>query len=36
VEAAEVPGLLGVSVERWREIGEACGQRVVAWEMGED
>ena len=31
VEAAEVPGRLGVSAERWREIVEACSQRVVAW-----
>jgi len=36
VEASEVPERLGISAERWREIGEACGQRVVAWEMGED
>ena len=35
VEAAEVPGRLGVSVERWREIVEACSQRVVAWEASE-
>ena len=33
--AAEVPERLGVSSERWREIVEACGQRVVALEMGE-
>jgi DNA-directed RNA polymerase specialized sigma subunit len=32
--AAEVPERLGVSAERWREIGEACGQRVVAMEIG--
>jgi hypothetical protein len=36
VEAAEVPGRLGVSAERWREILEACSQRVVALEVGED
>ena len=36
VEAAEVPGRLGVSEERWREIVEACRQRVVAFEVGED
>jgi DNA-directed RNA polymerase specialized sigma subunit len=31
--AAEVPELLGVSAVRWREIGEACSQRVVAMEV---
>jgi hypothetical protein len=36
VEAAEVPGRLGVSEERWREIGVACSQRVVAFEVRED
>lgn len=37
VEAAEVPGQLEVSEERWREIMGACGQRVVALEaLGED
>ena len=30
--AAEIPERLAVSAERWREIVEACGQRVVAWE----
>ena len=35
VEAAEVPRRLGVSVERWREIGEACSQRVVIMEVVE-
>jgi DNA-directed RNA polymerase specialized sigma subunit len=35
VEAAEVPGRLGVSVERWREIVGACSQRVVAMEVVE-
>jgi len=33
---AEVPGRLGVSAERWKEIVGACSQRVVAWEVGED
>jgi hypothetical protein len=31
VEAAEVPGRLGISAERWREIVVACSQRVVAF-----
>lgn len=31
--AGEMPG---ISREQWREIGEACGQRVVAFEVGED
>jgi len=35
VEAAEVPGRLGVSAKRWREIVQACGQRVVAMEVVE-
>ena len=35
VEAAEVSGRLGVSAERWGEIVDACGQRVVAMEVGE-
>ena len=35
MEVAEVPGRLGVNAERWREIVEACGQRVVAMEVGE-
>jgi len=30
-----VPGRLGVSVERWREIVVACTQRVVAMEVVE-
>jgi len=34
--AAEIPERLGVTVERWREIVEACGQRVVAFEVGDD
>ena len=33
--AAEVPERLGVSVERWREVGVACGQRVVTMEAVE-
>ena len=35
VEAAEVPGRLGISTQRWREIVDACCQRVVAFEVGE-
>ena len=34
--AAEVPERLGVSAERWREIVQACEQRVVAFEVRED
>jgi RNA polymerase sigma-B factor len=30
VEAAEVPGRLGIGVERWQEICGACSLRVVA------
>jgi DNA-directed RNA polymerase specialized sigma subunit len=33
--AAEVPERLGISTERWREIVEACSQRVVAMEVVE-
>jgi DNA-directed RNA polymerase specialized sigma subunit len=33
--AVELPKLLEVSAERRREIGEACGQQVVAMEVGE-
>jgi hypothetical protein len=36
LETAEVRGRLGVSAERWREIVEACGQRVVAMEVEGD
>ena len=36
VEAAEVPGRLGVSAERWGEIVVACSQRVVALEVGDE
>jgi len=34
--ASDVPHRLGVSVERWREIVQACEQRVVAFEVRED
>ena len=34
--AAEVPGRLGVNAERWKEIVDACGQRVVMFEVGVD
>ena len=30
VEAAEVPGRLGIRAERWREICGACSVRLVA------
>lgn len=33
--AANVPGRLGVSAERWREIVGSCSQRVVAMEVAE-
>lgn len=33
VEPAEVPGKLGVTAERWREMVETCGQRLVAFEL---
>jgi DNA-directed RNA polymerase specialized sigma subunit len=36
VEVAAVTGRLGVSEERWREIVQACEQRVVAFEVRED
>lgn len=36
IPAAEVPGRLGISEERWREIALACSQRVVAWEQGSE
>lgn len=32
VEPSHVPRKLGVTVERWREKGEACWQGVVAFE----
>ncbi len=35
VEAAEVPGRLGIGVERWREICGACSVRVVALGVEE-
>ena len=30
--AADLPGRLGITAERWAEIVLACSQRVVAWE----
>ena len=33
--AAELPERLGISRERWGEIAEACGQRVVAFDLQE-
>jgi hypothetical protein len=33
--AFEIPGRLGVSAERWREITLSCSQRVVAFEDAE-
>jgi RNA polymerase sigma-B factor len=35
VEAAEVPGRLGIGAERWQEICGACSVRVVGFEIGE-
>ena len=35
VDAAEVPGLLGIRAERWREICAACSVRVVALGVEE-
>ena len=35
VEAAEVPGRLGISAERWQEICLACNVRVVALGVEE-
>ena len=35
VGAAEVPGLLGIRAERWREICGACSVRVVAFDIWE-
>ena len=32
IPAAEVPGRLGISAERWSEIALACAQRVMSWE----
>jgi hypothetical protein len=34
--AAEIPERLAVSSKRWREIVEACGQRVVAMDIDAD
>ena len=36
IAAQDIPGRLGISAERWREIALACSQRVVAWEIGID
>jgi RNA polymerase sigma factor (sigma-70 family) len=35
-EAADVPDQLRISPERWREIVEACSQRVVAMKVDRD
>ena len=35
-EAADVPDHLRISPERWREIVEACSQRVVAIKVDWD
>ena len=35
VEAAEVPGRLGIRAERWEEICLACSVRVVVFEIGQ-
>ena len=35
VDAAEVPGRLGIRAERWQEICAACSVRVVALDVGE-
>lgn len=35
LEAAEVPGRLGIREERWREICGACSVRVVAFDIRE-
>ena len=35
VEAAEVPGRLGIRAERWQEICGACSVRVVAFDIWE-
>ena len=34
--AGDLPDRLGVCPERWREIVEACGQRVVAMDIDAD
>ncbi len=31
--AGELPERLGVNRERWGEITQACGQRVISWEV---
>jgi len=33
IDVTDVPGKLGVTPERWREMVEACGQRVVASDL---
>jgi DNA-directed RNA polymerase specialized sigma subunit len=33
VTVAEVPERLGIGADRWREIEEACGQRVVTFVL---
>jgi len=30
---SQVPGKLGVTLAKWREMVEGCGQRVVAFEI---
>jgi RNA polymerase sigma-B factor len=35
VEAAEVPGRLGIRAELWREFCGACSVRVVAFDIGQ-
>ena len=36
IPAGEIPGRLGLSLERWGEICEACAVRVVAMPFGSD
>ncbi len=36
IPAGEIPGRLGLSLERWDEICEACAVRVVAMPLGSD
>ena len=35
LDAAEVPGRLGIRAERWREICGACSVRVLAFGVEE-
>jgi len=35
VDASDVPGRLGITAERWRDICGACNVRVVAFDIGE-